>query len=289
VTVASSITPIPDRLNGTDAALTHHSRVIFPLMLVLPMIAQPVGVLPPPLWGRVGEAGGGCATQLSQLMTPTPNPSPQGGGEPRDASSAMIARQAKLPDNFHELAKAAGAPQIPGLTIIYLHPLGNPADANRWQHIIVHQTEGPAGSAQSLALAQAKNPSKRGVTLWVEIDGTVYWSTAETAIPTHGDGANRNDNKYIDNSRTYRSVIKTNSIGIEFVGNHPDVGKPASPEQVRTWLLLVRFLQERYEIPAERIYAHNWIDYKDHRYCEGCELAALARKLAHEPGKTAQR
>jgi hypothetical protein len=66
------------------------------------------------------------------------------------------------------------------------------------------------------------------------------------------------------------------------------VEKPASPEQVQAWLLLVRFLQERYEIAAERIFAHNWIDYKDHRYCEGCELATLARKLAHEPGKTAQ-
>jgi N-acetylmuramoyl-L-alanine amidase len=233
-------------------------------MLVLPMIAQPGGYFD--AWSPV------CASEQSLV----------------DASSDMIARAPKLPDNFHELAKASGEPQIPRLTIIYLHPLGDPAGANSWQNIIVHQTEGSAGSARSLALAQAKNPSKRGVTLWVEIDGTVYWSTAETAIPTHGDGANRNDNKYLDNSKTYRSVIKANSIGIEFVGNYPDVGKPASPEQVRAWLLLVRFLQERYEIPAERIFAHNWIDYKDHRYCEGCELATRARKLAHEPGKTAR-
>jgi hypothetical protein len=200
-----------------------------------------------------------------------------------------VAAEDRLPDNFPVLAKAAGEPQLPGLRIIYLHPLGNPADANRWQNIIVHQTEGPEGSARSLALAQAKNPSKRGVMLWVETDGTVYWSTAETAIPTHGDGANRNDNKYIDNSKTYRSVVKTNSIGVEFAGNYPDVAKPASPGQIRTWLVLVRFLQERYGIPAERIYAHNWIDYKDRRYCEGCELATLARNLGHEPGKTARR
>jgi len=158
-----------------------------------------------------------------------------------------------LPSNFRELAKASGEPQIPGLTIVYLHPLGSPADANKWQNIIVHQTEGPAGSAKSMAMAQAKNPTKRGVMLWVETDGTVYWSTAENAIPTHGDGANRNDNKYIDNSKTYRSVIKTNSIGIEFVGNYPDVGKPATPEQERALLLLVRFLQERYDIPATNI------------------------------------
>jgi hypothetical protein len=204
------------------------------------------------------------------------------------SSHAVLAQAIDLPADFRALAKASGEPHIPGLRIVYLRPLGNPAQANRWRNIIVHQTEGPAGSAKSLALAQARNPTKRGVTLWIEEDGTVYWSTAETATPTHGDGANRNDNKYIDNSTTYRSVVKTNSLGVEFVGNYPDVTKPASPDQVRAWLALVPFLQERYDIPAERIYAHNWIDYKDRRYCEGCELAELARKLAHVPGRSMQ-
>jgi hypothetical protein len=197
-------------------------------------------------------------------------------------AGAFGTARAQPADDFQELAQASGEPQLPGLVIRYLHSLGNPADAP-WRNIVVHQTEGPAGSANALAQAQAKNPTKRGVTLWVETDGLVYWSVAETAIPTHGDGANRNDNKYIDNSRTYRAVLKTNSIGVEFVGNYPDVTKPASSEQVRAWLILVRFLQERYAIAAERIYAHNWIDYKDRRYCEGCELAALARRLAYEP------
>jgi hypothetical protein len=215
---------------------------------------------------------------------------------PSDASpdraadeTASIANVAalQLPHGFRELAKRSGEPQIPGLTVVYLHPLGDPVHANPWRNIIVHQTEGPAGSAKGMALAQAKSPTKRGVTVWVETDGTVYWSTAEDVIPTHGDGANRNDNKYIDNSKTYRTVIKTNSIGVEFVGNHPDVAKPPTREQAQAWLVLVRFLQERYDIPAENIYAHNWIDFKDHRYCEGCVLATLARKLAYEPGKPA--
>src|SRR5262249_28140369 len=103
----------------------------------------------------------------------------------------------ELSPEFRALAKASGEPQVPGIQIIYLHPLGEPAEANRWQNIIVHQSEGPAGSAKAMALLQAKNPSKRGVALWVETDGTVYWSTAETAVPNHGDGGNRNDNKYI--------------------------------------------------------------------------------------------
>jgi hypothetical protein len=205
------------------------------------------------------------------------------------AADHAIARESERlhgapPPTFCELAHAPGRPQIPGLRIVYLHPLGDPAAANRWQNILAHQTEGAPGSAKGLAEGQFANPTRRGVTLWVETDGTVYWSTAENAIPTHGDGANRNDNKYIDNSPTYHAVIRTNTIGVEFNGNFPDVAKPPTPAQVQTWLVLVRFLQERYGIAADHIYAHNWIDFKDARYCEGCALATLARQMAYVPG-----
>src|SRR5260221_549059 len=120
------------------------------------------------------------------------------------------------PLSFADMARRAGEPQVRGLTIVYLAPLGTPA-ATPWEHIIAHQTEGPAGSALTMAKAQFTNPTKRGVMLWVETNGTVYWSTPETAIPTHGDGANRNDNRYIDNAKTFRKVIRTNSIGVEFL------------------------------------------------------------------------
>jgi hypothetical protein len=185
---------------------------------------------------------------------------------------------------FAALARSAGMPQIPGLRIVYLAPLGDPAAAP-WQNIILHQTEGPPGSARVLAQAQSKHPARRGVTLWVETDGTVTWATPETAITTHGDGGNRNDNKYVDNSKTYRRVTAANSIGIEFVGNYPDVRTPPTAEQFAAGLALVRFLQERYGIPAERIYAHNWIDHKDARYCEGCALALKARAQGYVPGR----
>jgi hypothetical protein len=195
----------------------------------------------------------------------------------------LLAAQAFAQDaDFATLARSAGTPKIPGLKIVYLNPLGDPALAP-WRNIILHQTEGPTGSAAALAKQQAANPTKRGVTLWVETDGTVYWATPETLITTHGDGANRNDNKYIDNTKTHRQVVRTNSIGIEFAGNYPDVTKPPTPEQFAAALALVRFLQERYGIPAERVYAHNWIDYKDARYCEGCALAERARAQAYVP------
>jgi hypothetical protein len=193
------------------------------------------------------------------------------------ASGALAAEP-----SFAELARSSGKPQVPGLTINYLSPLGDPKLAP-WKNIIVHQTEGPPGSAHAMAKRQAANPKVRGVTLWVETDGTIYWSVPETAIPLHGDGANRNDNKYIRNLTTYKQVIHTNSIGVEFVGNFPDVRKPATEQQVAAWLVLVKFLQERYGVPIERVYAHNWIDYKDHRYCEGCELAQRAHALGYVP------
>jgi hypothetical protein len=206
------------------------------------------------------------------------------------ADEAITAQIAVLPDaqppgTLAAIARLPGRPQIPGLRIVYLNPLGDPDEANRWRNILAHQTEGPPGSARAAALGQAANPTKRGVTLWVETDGTAYWATSESAIPTHGDGANRNDNKYIDNSKTFHMVVKTNTIGVEFIGNYPDVAKPVTQEQMQAWLLLVRFLQERYAIAAESIYAHNWIDYKDARYCEGCELARAARELAYVPSR----
>ena len=193
------------------------------------------------------------------------------------AVALLAPATAETPD-LAAIARVSGTPEIPGLKMVWLAPWGEVTKAHPWRNIIVHQTEGPAGSARGGAQAQAKNPTRRGVTVWVETDGTVYWAVPEDLVPTHGDGANRNDNKYIDNSKTYRTVVKTNTIGVEFVGNYPDVAKPPTDAQMQAWLILVRFLQERYGIPSERVYAHNWIDYKDARYCEGCALATLARQ-----------
>ena len=176
------------------------------------------------------------------------------------------------------LARAAGTPEIPGLKMVWLAPWGDVSKSHSWRNIIVHQTEGPAGSAHGGAQAQSKSPTRRGVTVWVETDGTVYWAVAENLVPTHGDGGNRNDNKYIDNSKTYHQVIGSNSIGVEFAGNYPDVTRGPTEAQIAAWRVLVRVLRARYQIALERVYAHNWIDFKDARYCEGCALATMARE-----------
>jgi hypothetical protein len=183
-----------------------------------------------------------------------------------------VRTRARANPDLATLARAGN----PGAEIVGLAPWGDVAKANPWRNIIVHRPR-RGGSAKTGAMQQARNSTRRGVTVWVETDGTVYGAVPEDAIPTHGDGANRNDNKYIDNGATFRQVLKTNSIGVEFAGNFPDLAKPASAEQIAAWRILVRVLQARYGIPNERVYAHNWIDYKDARYCEGCDLATLAR------------
>jgi hypothetical protein len=121
--------------------------------------------------------------------------------------------------------------------------------------------------------------------VWVETDGTVYWAVAEHLVPTHGDGANRNDNKYIDNGPTWRQVIGNNSVGVEFAGNFPDVTRGPTEAQIAAWKILVKVLRARYGIPLDRVYAHNWIDYKDARYCEGCALAKMAREWGTRGGR----
>jgi hypothetical protein len=191
---------------------------------------------------------------------------------------AILAPASAQTPDLAAIARGSGTPDIPGLKMVWLSPWGDVTKAHPWRNIIVHQTEGPAGSARYGAQEQAKNPTRRGVTVWVETDGTVYWSVPETAIPTHGDGANRNDNKYIDNGPTFHQVIGSNSIGVEFAGNFPDVMRGATEAQIEAWRILAKLLEARYGIPPERVYAHNWIDFKDARYCEGCALATMARR-----------
>jgi hypothetical protein len=193
------------------------------------------------------------------------------------AAAIAIPASAGTPD-LAAIARTLGTPEKPGMNMVWLAPWGDVAKAHPWKNIIVHQTEGPAGSARGGALAQSKNPTRRGLMVWVETDGTVYWAVPDNLVPTHTDGADRNDNKYIDNAPTYHQVNKDTSIGVEFAGNYPDVTRPATDAQIAAWRILVKVLRARYRIPLDRVYAHNWIDFKDARYCEGCALATLARQ-----------
>lgn len=187
------------------------------------------------------------------------------------------AQPASPPTSFETAARGRGTPDIPGLNIVWLTPWTDLRLAREWRNIVVHQSEGAPGSAYRGALAQMARPDRRGVTVWVETDGTVYWAVAEWAVPKHLNRGNRNDNRFIDNAQTYRLVDNDSSIGIEFVGNYPNVRSPVTEAQIAAWRILLRLLQVRYDIPDQRVFAHNWIEFKDRRYCEGCELARIAR------------
>ncbi|MDO9062777.1 MAG: N-acetylmuramoyl-L-alanine amidase, partial [Bradyrhizobium sp.] len=52
---------------------------------------------------------------------------------------------AQTPD-LAVIARASGTPEIPGLKMVWLAPWGEVSKAHKWKNIIVHQTEGPAGS-----------------------------------------------------------------------------------------------------------------------------------------------
>lgn len=197
-------------------------------------------------------------------------------------AAAPSLAQTRTPSSFEIAARSRGTPDIPGLNLVWLTPWIDVVHARDWKNIIVHQSEGPPGSAWRNALAQMLKPRRRGATIWVETDGTVYWAVAEFAAPIHIRDGNRNDGKYIDNSQTFRQILNDESLGVEFVGNYPNVRKPPTDAQITAWRMLVRVLQARYGIPSDRIYAHNWIDHKDRRYCEGCALAAIARAQASE-------
>jgi hypothetical protein len=235
----------------------------------------------------------------------TPSPNEIWKIDPSTTEGPVVARPATVPaiappptpaepasstlSSFEIAARSRGTPDIPGLNMVWLVPWTDLRHAREWRNIVVHQSEGSPGSAFSNAVAQMQRQNRKGVTIWVETDGTAYWSTAEWAVPNHLRDGNRNDNKYIDNSSTYQQVDNDSSIGIEFVGNYPNVRKPPTEAQISAWRVLVRVLQVRYDIPNERVYAHNWIDYKDRRYCEGCDLARIARTQGIEKAiETAQ-
>ena len=100
-----------------------------------------------------------------------------GGGACLPAMVCAPAMAQQL-SSFEIAARARGTPDIPGLNIVWITPWGEREDANLWHNIVVHQSEGPAGSALANAQAQAATPDKRGASIWIETDGTVSPSSA---------------------------------------------------------------------------------------------------------------
>ena len=118
----------PERRNGIDVELMSSSA------RRVPGDARAAGCSGPPLNASMRRA------------RPTPSRSPRALGRSLPCASSCRARArtgrrrveepkgeprcepmpaVELPRDFRELAKRSGAPQIPGLKIVYLHPLGS--------------------------------------------------------------------------------------------------------------------------------------------------------------------
>ena len=173
---------------------------------------------------------------------------------------------------------ASGTPEIPGLKMVWLAPWGDRrTGAVAQHHRAPDRRPGRLGAQRRARAGEEPDPARRhhlgrnrrhGVLGGAGNRDHRPMATAPTATTTNTSTT----------SRPTARCSTSNSIGIEFAGNYPDVDDAAPPRlRSRPGAMLVRVLRARYDIPPERVYAHNWIDYKDARYCEGCELATLAR------------
>src|SRR5262245_1099925 len=86
-----------------------------------------LGLLPPPLWGRGGEGGGAVWQRVhANLATPTPNPSPQGGGERTSVRRAMV------PQTQTRLSEPRDANKQQCCQVTPARAGGMPADWRSW-------------------------------------------------------------------------------------------------------------------------------------------------------------
>src|SRR3954462_12042477 len=74
-------------------------------------------------WAETIRPSAGAKPVVREQVLPRPRNAattdePKIGGDP-------IVPEVELPPGFRELARASGEPQIPGLGMVYLHPLGS--------------------------------------------------------------------------------------------------------------------------------------------------------------------
>src|SRR5262249_11888976 len=122
-TDGSSITPIRDRRNGIEMELMRPRRLVRLVALAVIAVGPPIGHLEliDSAWAK-GPGGGVRSPPAAREQPPRPRPRPAAVGV-HEAEAGDDAEPPALPESFRELARGAGEPQIPGLTIVYLHPL----------------------------------------------------------------------------------------------------------------------------------------------------------------------
>jgi len=120
-----------------------------------------------------------------------------------------------------------------------------------WKAIIIHHSATDTGSVASIDDYHRKNNGWDGIGYDFvigngrgasngEVDSTFRWTGQKTGAHCKTDSSNWANEK---------------AIGICLVGNF-DYSRPSS-SQMTSLVKLVRFLSERYDIPASKVYGHN--------------------------------
>src|SRR5262249_61199640 len=102
------------------------------------VIAPDVAASAPPAALSSALAFGNCARTSSGRAQSThaapstrqhialPRPRPDASAPAQAEGDEATVHDVELPENFRELARQPGEPQIPGVTMVHLHPLGLP-------------------------------------------------------------------------------------------------------------------------------------------------------------------
>src|SRR3954447_23441523 len=83
-------------------------------------------------WAETIRPSAGAKPGVREQVLPRPRPRSAATNHETEIGVDPIVTGVELPPVSRALAGASGEPQIPGLTMVYLHPLGSPADAKHW-------------------------------------------------------------------------------------------------------------------------------------------------------------
>jgi len=175
-----------------------------------------------------------------------------------------------------------GTPDIPGLNIVLADAMGR--NSRQRARMAKHHHSSIRGASR-LCLSGARWRSRRsriaaGATIWVEgRRHRVLGSGRVSRSPHHIRNGNRDDNKFIDNGPTYHQVNERqfDRRGIYRQLSQCETTGDRSAKSPRG-ASCSEVLQTRYRaLPATTSMPTTGSITRNLRYCEGCQLAKLAR------------
>jgi hypothetical protein len=87
-------------------------------------------------WAEAIRPSAGAKPVVREQVLPRPRRRGAATTDEPEIGVDPIVPEVELPPGFRQFARASGEPQIPGLAMVYLHPLGSPADAKQWRNAI---------------------------------------------------------------------------------------------------------------------------------------------------------